>query len=211
MIREPDFPISDNGSCAASAQLLVVFGVVFALAVLIWFVSQGIRGCAVGRLCMAYYWIVAPGVACHETGHALGCVLTGTRITKFVPFRPSSDGTLGYVEHEPLDGLVDYRQPQSTYLKQNPELLDEVSMIADSLIVRPAEEKDPHWNDKCRSLLKGLILAAVYGLGPNGRRHLGEVRTMLTAGLDRLVGFLPLMERFPMRGIEMLAWFVVAP
>ena len=104
MIREPDFPISDNGSCAASAQLLVVFGVVFALAVLIWFVSQGIRGCAVGRLCMAYYWIVAPGVACHETGHALGCVLTGTRITKFVPFRPSSDGTLGYVEHEQPDG-----------------------------------------------------------------------------------------------------------
>lgn len=87
-----------------SAQLLVVFGVVFALAVALWFVSQGMRGCAQGRLGMAYYWLVAPGVACHETGHTLGCIVTGTRITEFVPFRPSSDGTLGYVAHEVPDG-----------------------------------------------------------------------------------------------------------
>lgn len=87
-----------------SAQLLVVFGVIFALAVVLWFVSQGIRGCAAGRLGLFYYWLVAPGVVCHETGHALGCILTGTRITKFVPFCPSSDGTLGYVEHEQPDG-----------------------------------------------------------------------------------------------------------
>lgn len=93
-----------TAAARTSAQLLVVFGVVFALAVVLWFVSQGMRGCAAGRLGMAYYWLVAPGVACHETGHALGCVLTGTRITKFVPFCPSSDGTLGYVEHEQPDG-----------------------------------------------------------------------------------------------------------
>lgn len=120
----------------------------------------------------------------------------GHRIICIDPFHVVTDEARETDSINPLDGLVDYRQPQSTYLKQNPELLDEVSMIADSLIVRPAEEKDPHWNDKCRSLLKGLILAVVYGLGPNGRRHLGEVRTMLTAGLDRLVGFLPIMERF---------------
>ena len=120
----------------------------------------------------------------------------GHRIVCVDPFHVVTEETRETDSINPLDGLVDYRQPQSTYLKQNPELLDEVSMIADSLIVRPAEEKDPHWNDKCRSLLKGLILAVVYGLGPNGRRHLGEVRAMLTAGLDRLVGFLPIMERF---------------
>ena len=42
----------------------------------------------------------------------------------------------------------------------------------------------------------GLALAVIYGLGPKGRRHLSCVREMLTAGLDRLVGFLPIMESF---------------
>ena len=86
------------------AQLLVVFGVVFALAVVLWFVSQGIRGMVSSRIGMAYYYFVGPGVVCHETGHALGCVLTGTKIAEFVPFKPSSDGTLGYVSHELPDG-----------------------------------------------------------------------------------------------------------
>lgn len=87
------------------AQLLVVFGVVFALAIVLWFVSQGIRGMLSSRIGMAYYYLVALGVVCHETGHALGCILTGTKIVKFVPFMPSSDGTLGYVSHElPDDG-----------------------------------------------------------------------------------------------------------
>ena len=51
----------------------------------------------------------------------------------------------------PFDGIVDYRKPTSTYLVQNPELLDEANMIADALIMRGPEEKDPHWNDKCRT------------------------------------------------------------
>lgn len=86
------------------AQLLVVFGVVFALAVILWFVSQEIRGMVSSRIGMLYYYLVAPGVVCHETGHALGCLLTGTKIAEFIPFRPSSDGTLGYVSHELPDG-----------------------------------------------------------------------------------------------------------
>ena len=86
------------------AQLLVVLGVVFVLAVVLWFVSQGIRGMVSSRIGLVYYYLVAPGVACHETGHALGCLLTGTKIAEFVQFRPSSDGTLGYVSHELPDG-----------------------------------------------------------------------------------------------------------
>lgn len=86
------------------AQLLVVFGVVFVLAIVLWFVSQGIRGMVSARIGMLYYYLVALGVACHETGHALGCILTGTKIVEFVPFKPSSDGTLGYVSHELPDG-----------------------------------------------------------------------------------------------------------
>lgn len=120
----------------------------------------------------------------------------GQRIVCIDPFHVVTDRATNTDSINPLDGIVDYSMPPETYLKQNPELLDEVAMIADSLVVRPADEKDPHWNDKCRTLLKGLILATVYGLGPKGRRHLSCVRAMLTAGLERLLGFMPVMESF---------------
>lgn len=83
---------------------LLLFGGVFVLAVALWFVSQFVRGYGSGLFGRAYYYLVAPGVACHETGHALGCVLTGTKILEFVPFRPEGD-TLGYVSHESRPGV----------------------------------------------------------------------------------------------------------
>ena len=90
----------------------------------------------------------------------------------------------------PFDGIVDYSRPPSTYLTQNPELIDEASLIADSLIMRGPEEKDPHWNDKCRTLLKGLILAVMCGKGPSKRRHLSEVRALVASGYDELLGLI---------------------
>ena len=80
------------------AQLLVVFGIAFALAVILWFVSQGFRGAVSSRIGMIYYCLVAPGVVCHETGHALGCLLTGTKIAEFcgdnIRLRLSRSGVL---------------------------------------------------------------------------------------------------------------------
>ncbi len=81
------------------ADVIALFGGVFALAVALWFASQAIRREGVRAIGQRYYWCVCPGVVCHETGHALGCVFTGTRISKFVPFRPEGD-TLGYVQYE---------------------------------------------------------------------------------------------------------------
>lgn len=86
-----------------AAEGWALFGGVFLLAVALWFVSQRLRGYGSGLLGRKYYWLVAPGVACHETGHALGCLLTGTRILEYVPFRPEGD-TLGYVTHETRPG-----------------------------------------------------------------------------------------------------------
>lgn len=84
----------------------------------------------------------------------------------------------------PFEGIVNYSKPVSTYLEQNPELLDEANLIADALIMRGPEEKDPHWNDKCRTLLKGMVLAVMCGMGPRRVRHLSEVRALLTGSRD---------------------------
>lgn len=86
------------------AELLQLFGGALALSLAMWFTSQRLRREGAGWLGKRYYYLVAPGVACHEAGHALGCVLTGTRIAEFVPFRLQGD-TLGYVTHEGRTGF----------------------------------------------------------------------------------------------------------
>ena len=80
-------------------EIAILFGGVFMLATMLWFASQRLRGDGYSRFGRAYVYFVAPGVICHETGHALGCLLTGTRIVEFVPFRISGN-ELGHVTHE---------------------------------------------------------------------------------------------------------------
>lgn len=80
----------------------------------------------------------------------------------------------------PFEGLVDYNKPSSNYLTQNPELLDEINVIIDSIIIREPGDKDPHWNDKCATLLKLLIMGIISGYSPNNVRNLTELRFILT-------------------------------
>ncbi len=92
-------------SLIQSLKLLAfLLGVPFGLALVLQWIGSGIRKSGVSRLGNAYWYLVSPGVACHETGHALGCLLTFCRITKFVPFKIGEDGSLGYVQHESKGG-----------------------------------------------------------------------------------------------------------
>lgn len=55
------------------------------------------------QLKVARFWYMfnaVLGTACHETSHALGCLITRTKILEFRPFSPQPDGTLGWVKHE---------------------------------------------------------------------------------------------------------------
>ena len=69
-------------------------------------------GSGIGK--MAFYLMVLPGVALHESAHYLACLFTGTRVGRFAPFAPKSlpDGRLrlGYVSHEnrsaPIKSLI---------------------------------------------------------------------------------------------------------
>lgn len=82
----------------ALCQVIGGFGVIFLLAFLMWTMSQRRRGLGGGVFGNSYYYFVAPGVMFHECGHALGCLLTFTKVTQFVPFHPKGD-RLGYVAY----------------------------------------------------------------------------------------------------------------
>ena len=86
-------------------QLLLLFGGMLTLAFLLCLVAGQIRGAGATVFGKGYYYFVAPGVVCHETGHALGCLLTGTKIVKFEPFRPRGD-SLGQVVAAQKEGSL---------------------------------------------------------------------------------------------------------
>ena len=85
-------------------QLWQMFGVVFLLAYFLQLLGSKIRCCGVGLFGRIYWYIVSPGVVCHETGHAVGCLVTGSRILEFVPFRLRGN-SLGYVRHNVHSGV----------------------------------------------------------------------------------------------------------
>lgn len=86
-------------------QLFQLFAVPFALAMVLQWVGDKIRRKGVNGFGEAYWYVVAPGIACHEAGHAAGCLITGTKIYKFVPFTRKSRDMLGYVQHESRQGF----------------------------------------------------------------------------------------------------------
>ena len=88
----------DTAIVNAGRQIIGGFGIVFVFAFLMWTVSQKLRGMGAGFWGRSYYYFVAPGVMFHELGHALGCVLTFTKVVEFAPFRIQGE-TLGYVQY----------------------------------------------------------------------------------------------------------------
>ena len=88
----------DTAIVNACRQIIGGFGIVFVLAFLMWTVSQRRRGLGAGFWGKSYYYFVAPGVMFHELGHALGCLLTFTKVVEFAPFRIQGE-TLGYVRY----------------------------------------------------------------------------------------------------------------
>jgi type IV secretion system protein VirD4 len=67
---------------------------------------------------------------------------------------------------------------------ENPDVVGESSSLTEMLVVPDPNERDSHWNETAKDLLRGLILH-VCSL-PAERRNICEVRRLLTGGKDLL-------------------------
>lgn len=83
----------------------------------------------------AFYLLLLPGVALHETAHYLACLVTGTRVGRFVPFSPERypDGRLrlGYVRHEVRPA------PVAAIIGLAPIILNPVGVLAVTALLTP--------------------------------------------------------------------------
>jgi hypothetical protein len=85
----------------------VLFFIVWALGWLLERLSHRLLTVTQSPGSKSWYALVGPGVALHESSHALGCVLTGTEIVEFKPINVS------YEEDQVVLGYVKYRKPPS--------------------------------------------------------------------------------------------------
>lgn len=63
-----------------------------------------------------------------------------------------------------------------------PKFLEKAAALADGIVVRPPDEKEPVWNNKARALIKGLILHIKTAPEYEGRRNLITLRDLATLG-----------------------------
>jgi type IV secretion system protein VirD4 len=78
----------------------------------------------------------------------------------------------------PLDGID----------RNSPLAIDECRDMANSLVIRTGEEKDPHWVDSAETFISAMV-AAVAHYGERGERSLQTVRTLLSnpAKMDAII------------------------
>lgn len=82
-------------------------------------------------------------------------------------------GQNAYKSHfNPLDALD----------PEHPEVIDRAAMIADALIVRDADSKEPYWQDSARAMIKTLILHVITWPHLERERNLITLRELLTLG-----------------------------
>ena len=120
----------------------------------------GLRsGAGLGR--MAFYFLVLPGVALHEGAHYLACLLTGTKVYRFVPFSPqrtkSGRLVLGYVRHEGRPVLI------KAIIGLAPILLNPLGVVLVTALLTPltfAEVVDPRFEVIEEDILASGFLTA---------------------------------------------------
>jgi hypothetical protein len=95
---------------------------------------------------VAFYLLVLPGVTLHEAAHYLACLLTGTRVLRFVPFWPQRSARgrllLGYVLHERRPF------PVKAVIGLAPILLNPLGILLATALLTPltlAEVTDPQF------------------------------------------------------------------
>ena len=83
----------------------------------------------------AFYLLLLPGVALHESAHYLACLLTGTRVGRFVPFSPENlpNGRLrlGYVRHERRSA------PVKAFIGLAPIVLNPIGILVITVLLTP--------------------------------------------------------------------------
>ena len=69
--------------------------------------------------------------------------------------------------------------PMQTLDRAEPTFLEDVSLIAEAMVIQSPDQKEPHWDESARHFIAGAIASVSTDPVHANRRHLGTVRELL--------------------------------
>jgi type IV secretion system protein VirD4 len=75
--------------------------------------------------------------------------------------------------------------PLAILKADSPTIIEDAGLIADALVVRTGQEKDPHWDESARNFIEGVILHVATDSRYGGRRNLLTARDLLRTALKK--------------------------
>ena len=73
--------------------------------------------------------------------------------------------------------------PLAVLKPDSPTIIEDAGLIADALVVRSGQEKDPHWDESAKNFIEGVILHVATEPRYAGRRNLLTVRDLIRTAL----------------------------
>lgn len=74
--------------------------------------------------------------------------------------------------------------PMEKIFAASPTFVEDAAAIADALVVRSADEKDPHWNESALQFLQSIIAHVATAKKYEGKRNLVTVNDLVAKALD---------------------------
>src|SRR5438876_497964 len=75
------------------------------------------------------------------------------------------------------------RAALAVLIPDSPTIIEDAGLIADALVVRSGQEKDPHWDESAKNFIEGVILHVATEPRYAGRRNLLTVRDLIRTAL----------------------------
>ena len=75
--------------------------------------------------------------------------------------------------------------PMAVLAPGSPTIIEDAELIADAIVVRTGNEKDPHWDESAKNYIEGLILHVATDSRYAGRRNLLTVRELIRTALAK--------------------------
>ena len=100
----------------------------------------------------------------------------GQRILVLDPFGVVDQAAAGWrASYNPMDVLDIH----------GATFLEDAALIAGSMVVQSADQKDPHWDESARNFIEGVIVHVATATAYVGKRHLVSVRGLLKQALKK--------------------------